>query len=250
MNKLICQKCGGEISNQFHATLSFCTNCGESLNFQAEKTLDLSQTAEKPKSQFSVILLTSLFTSVFLLTIVGVGFYMFFPRSSTKNPAVQSDTKTTPTPRRRQPSSMSSADISQISLTYFRHEGLMYGAEKNRSVTNRVGFTSDGTAYKIEGEINYENSVKVGQKTTSYKGTITKEQFEELAKVLIENDFVNESNAKDNITDSSNYTLKIKYSGGEKEIITSNTGKDTPEINTILEAFKKLQNQIEFKEVK
>lgn len=42
MDKLICQKCGGEISNEFNNTLLFCTNCGASLNLaESEKTLSL-----------------------------------------------------------------------------------------------------------------------------------------------------------------------------------------------------------------
>ncbi len=43
MKKLICQKCGGEISNDFSNTLLFCTNCGAGLNLTAgEKTLSLA----------------------------------------------------------------------------------------------------------------------------------------------------------------------------------------------------------------
>ena len=40
MDKIKCQKCGGEISNDFNQTLSFCTNCGSGINLlQDEKTL-------------------------------------------------------------------------------------------------------------------------------------------------------------------------------------------------------------------
>ena len=52
------------------------------------------------------------------------------------------------------------------------------------------------------------------------------------------------------ISNQFNATLSFCTDCGEKEIITSNTGKDTPEIKAILEAFKKLQNQTEFTEVK
>ena len=39
MNKLNCQKCGIEISNEFGVTLVYCTNCGASIqNLSAEKT--------------------------------------------------------------------------------------------------------------------------------------------------------------------------------------------------------------------
>lgn len=54
MNKLICQKCGGEISNDFNNTLLYCTNCGASLNLAAgDKTLVLpdSKTLLSPTPQ-------------------------------------------------------------------------------------------------------------------------------------------------------------------------------------------------------
>ncbi len=44
MSKITCQKCGGEISNDFGVTLSFCTNCGASIQSLpgSEKTLSFS----------------------------------------------------------------------------------------------------------------------------------------------------------------------------------------------------------------
>ena len=44
MNKIICQKCSNEISNEFGVTLTYCTNCGASIkNLQAEKTIALNE---------------------------------------------------------------------------------------------------------------------------------------------------------------------------------------------------------------
>ena len=37
MNKMFCQKCGEDISNEFSVTLSFCTNCGAALNKVRDK---------------------------------------------------------------------------------------------------------------------------------------------------------------------------------------------------------------------
>src|SRR3712207_4908761 len=43
MNRQICAKCGGVISNDFGNTLLFCTNCGAPIrNLSQEKTLSLS----------------------------------------------------------------------------------------------------------------------------------------------------------------------------------------------------------------
>lgn len=39
MNKLICQKCNQEISNEFGVTLVYCTNCGAKISLQEVKTI-------------------------------------------------------------------------------------------------------------------------------------------------------------------------------------------------------------------
>lgn len=249
MSKIICAKCGNEVTNEFGVTLTFCTNCGTSLNIQPEKTLTFENTAasSKQKSRFPVILLTSLLTSVFLVALAVGGWY-FWSRLAAENSAGQGGA--TPTPRLKTGSPLGTADLTEISLTSFRYEGLLYGGEKNRAVTSRVSFRADGIAFKIDGEINYENQKKVSETVRTFRGAISTEQFRELARTAIENDFLNEPDAADRRTDSTDYRLKIKYTGGEKEIITSNTGKDSPEIDAILRVFKKLQNQIEFTEVK
>jgi len=250
MSHIICAKCGNEVSNEFGITLTFCTNCGASLNIHPERTLSFENTAAaapKQKNQFPVILLTSLLTSVFLVALAGGGWY-FWSRFAAENPAGQDGVK--PTPRLKTGSAVGTADLAEISFTSFRYEGLIYGGEKNRSVTSRVTFRADGNALKIDGEINYENQKMVGKTVRNFRGTITAEQFRELAETAVENDFLNEPDAADRITDATDYRLKIKYTGGEKEIITSNTGKDSPEIDAILQVIKNLQNQIEFTEVK
>ncbi|MEP6902050.1 MAG: tetratricopeptide repeat protein [Actinomycetota bacterium] len=53
MNKLICQKCGGEISNEFGVTLVYCTNCGAGVqSLQPEKPVAFGQVPKlvSPKS--------------------------------------------------------------------------------------------------------------------------------------------------------------------------------------------------------
>jgi hypothetical protein len=44
--------------------------------------------------------------------------------------------------------------------------------------------------------------------------------------------------------------LTVTYSGKTKTIKTSNIGKDTAEIKEILDAFEKLKNQVDWKEIK
>ncbi|MEO6590208.1 MAG: ABC transporter substrate-binding protein [Pyrinomonadaceae bacterium] len=55
MNKQVCRKCGEVISNDFNETLSFCTNCGASVNLSptADNTLSLnkSETLYSPTPQ-------------------------------------------------------------------------------------------------------------------------------------------------------------------------------------------------------
>lgn len=254
-SKLICQKCGVEIANQFSVTLTYCTNCGASLNLPKQITLTLPKTAEtpKPKSNFSVILLTSLFTSLFILTLAASGFYMFFPRNLPENTVVQNnpanDVKATKETPQTQPSSVSITDIFEISYNYTGYQGIISGTEKSRSTTKFEGFQSNGTAFKFDGEIIYERGTKESEKMLKYRGLVTKEQFEELAKFFIEHDFLQAPDTTELIS-VGNYRLKIKYTGGEKVIITSNSGKNTPQITAILAAFKNLQNRVEFKEAK
>lgn len=82
MSNLICQKCGGAISNDFNNTLHFCTNCGTSLNLAAgEKTLSPPDSAapQPDKAKISKLPLyliggTALL-GVLILSAVGFFFY-------------------------------------------------------------------------------------------------------------------------------------------------------------------------------
>jgi hypothetical protein len=261
MNQQACRNCGREISNEFGVTLTFCTNCGANLiNYEEDKTLlsgaSRAVPTQKQKSQLPAIFLTSILTSVFLLAILGIGWYLSYAEKSTaiqpndrERTVLPDKTDARPGPRVKQPGSISPSDISKVSFTEFRHEGLLTGSGQNRSVSNRIGFTAEGTGYKIDGETTYEAGKKVGEKTTSYKSTISKEQFEQLARILVENDFLNEADSKERITDYYDYTLTVTYSQGEKKIKTSNVNQDTPEIEAILHAFRNLQNQVSWQKV-
>ncbi len=65
------------------------------------------------------------------------------------------------------------------------------------------------------------------------QGVISKEQFEKLAKITVDNDFLNELDSTETISESQK-SLTITYTTGEKKIIISNVGKDSPAVENIL----------------
>jgi tetratricopeptide (TPR) repeat protein len=85
MGKIICDKCGNEISNDFNNTLLFCTNCGASLKVTAsEKTLSLADSerhyppANQPsKPKKTALYLIGGFALVGALLAAAGGFYFF-----------------------------------------------------------------------------------------------------------------------------------------------------------------------------
>lgn len=95
MSKLICQKCGGEISNDFGVTLFHCTNCGASIeSFPTENpaAFDDVQTLVSPKSpnynpqsnsKMTRNVLGCLGLGAILLAAVGIVGYIYWPG---KNP--------------------------------------------------------------------------------------------------------------------------------------------------------------------
>lgn len=92
---------------------------------------------------------------------------------------------------------------------------------------------SDGTAFKTENAINYDDGRK--QPPTLFQDVISKEQFEKLAKITVNNDFLSELDSTETISESQ-HSLTITYTTGEKKIILSNGGKDTPEVENIMVA--------------
>ena len=241
MNKQNCHKCGGEISNDFNHTLSYCTNCGANINLlpSNEKTL-FFENKSQPKSRFLLmIVLTSLFTAALVTVILFVGLRYFSQAESQEKSSTSSD-KTTPTgkksvspsPRQKSPSSVSAAEITKVVFSSWRHEGPV-SSPGGRVVSNSIEFSSKGTALKTENAINYDDGRK--QPPTLYQGAISKEQFENLSRVMVDNDFLNEPDSTQTISESQK-SLTITYTTGEKKIILSNVGRDSPEVENILGA--------------
>jgi len=233
MNKLICQKCNGEISNEFGVTLSYCTNCGASINLlpSDNETLFLKNKSQPSSRLFLKIILTSLFTVAFLMAIFLIG--LRYVRQAKTNSVKRTPTEkssVSPSPRQKSSSSVSASEITRVVFTSWRHEGPV-SAPGGRVVSNSIEFSSDGTALKNENAISYDDGRK--QPPTLYQGVISKEQFEKLAKTLVENDFLNEPDSTQTISESQK-SLTITYTTGEKKIIMSNVGKDTLEVENIL----------------
>lgn len=113
------------------------------------------------------------------------------------------------------------------------------GAGINFGQTDKtLALRRDGSATKIEKK-DYDDG-KTTDEINEQKAVITNEQFERLASSLVENDFFNQTDSTERISEGDN-SLKVKFSGKEKEIKTSNIGKDTPQIEKIINDFKTLE---------
>lgn len=250
MNKTICKNCDGEVSNDFNNTLSYCTSCGANINFSqtGDKTLSLnnkSNNKSQPNSRLLLtIILTSLFTAAFVATIFLVG-SRYLPQSNSEEKSSTDSVKKSPTPRQKSSSSISASEITKVVFNNWRHEGPV-SAPGGRVVSDAVGFSSNGDAFKTE-TINYDDGSR--KEATEYKGSLTKEQFEKLAQIIVENDFLNEPDSTQTITESQT-SLTVIYTTGEKKIITGNIGKNTPEVENILRTITALRLSADWKIVK
>ncbi len=264
MNKIICPKCGGEVSKEFGKTLSYCANCGEKIHLPPkEKVVSSSETAPAPKtkSQFPTILATSFITALFLILLFAGGTYWFINRSDgissiAKPIKSPENANPKPTPRTKSRSSISASEITKVGFSESIHNSLttpallLFGNINTSNYSHRSGaviFSADGTASRVINKTQTVSGTPMPEIIEKYNGSINAEQFAKLAQAVVENDFLNEEDSKTSTSLPINYTLTISYNSGEKIIKTSNTGKDTPEVDAILKAFKDLQNQIGWK---
>jgi len=208
------------------------------------------------KINLPTILLTSFFTALFLLLLFAGGVYWFINHRATNDfPAEPpKDHQTKPTPRVKKPSSIAASEITRVEFSELTSRSnstaaLVFGnVNPNNHVTRSttISFNSDGRAEKQTSQ----NTVANGERTPALEtqtGTIPVEKFTELAQVLIENDFPGEEDSKTSTSLPIQYTLTIIYSSKVKKIQTSNSGKDTPEAEAMLRAFKRLENSISWK---
>ncbi len=246
MNKHFCQKCGDEISNDFGVTLSFCTNCGAALsNLTADETIELKRETvvnKKPKGSLFVGLILGALLTVFLIG----GFYLFSNYFQSRDETISgggSNPASSPWIKLPSFSSVAASDISAITFYSWRHNGSLTSGD-GYVESHRVTFERAGNATQIV-SLNYDSGDKTDNSTT-YKASITNEQFNRLAQKLVENDFFDQTDSKERISESEN-VLTVKYSGKEKEIKTSNIDRDTPEIKAILNEITYVQSEVSWK---
>lgn len=248
MNKIICRKCGDEISNESGAMLTFCPNCGASLtNLSKEKPLSSKKypPTQSPtiKRQFPVILLTSLLTAFFLSVFFAAGLYFYLPQKADLSSGGIPKQPEKSAPRRKLSGSVSASEVSKITYSTWQHNGLLYSGD-GYVQSNQITFSNDGTAVQNSLK-NYDDGKRTDETAVS-DASITADQFQRLAEIIAENDFFNEPDSIERISER-DATLTVNYSGGVKAVKTSNTAKDTPEIKAILQVFDNLRNQINWK---
>lgn len=252
------------MSDKFGVTLSYCTNCGADEQLPVEeKTVAFSKTvspAAKTKSSLPTILVTSFFTSFFLIALFAGGAYWFINRSpvtSSISNSIQNADSPVPklTPRRKNRSAISAPEITKIesseTATTTRASAAQYFGNVNpnnfTTRTSTVSLFADGKAVKVVGESGTMNGVQMSPTPQQYTGAITREKFAELAQILVENDFLGEEDSKTSTSLPVSYTLTISYSSGEKKIKMSNSGKDTPEADAMRQAVKNAENSVGWK---
>jgi hypothetical protein len=194
----------------------------------------------KPKTYLIIGSIIGAFLSALLVS----GYFLLDLSSIFNRSENSSESQPISKPWIRLPASVSASDITKVTFTIQSHAGPLVGSDESFTTTNSVSFSSDETARKSSGRINYDTGRKKGSDGKNHKAVISKSQFERLAQTLIENDFSNETDSSEYITDTTISTLIVTYSGNTKQIRTSNTGKDSAAVTEILKAFRALENDV------
>lgn len=254
MSKQICQKCGNEISNEFGVTLSFCNNCGAAVsNLLDEKTVELKKSVSDNYERKSYLVF-GLLTGVVLTIFVFAGLYFlttYFSNSQSESVSTDGKPWVKSSPWIKLPSfnSVSASEITTVEFSVRSHFGPLMGSDESYTTSGATSFSNDGTALKSSGAKNYDTGKKQGSEGQKFQGVVSKEQFQKLAQTLANNDFSDLEDSTEHITDTTDYTLTVAYSGKTKTIMTSNIEKDTAEIKEILDAFESLKNQVDWKQI-
>jgi len=239
--KVFCRKCRTEVSNEFDNTLTFCTNCGEKLSFSDAE----AEARTSRKSSLRTIILTSFFTAVFLLAGVGVVFYAYSVFQSDKSNGGIS-AKPTPAPLKNPVGAVPASEITKVEYVRWSHYGSMSSGD-GRVVSNRIGFSRELTGFKIE-ENNYDSGDEKDRRV-QFDTRIGTAHFEKLAEIVAERDFMNLPDSSNRISERDAY-LVVSYKGGEKKILTSNTGADIPQIDEILRTLTAIELGVDWKPAK
>ncbi len=117
------------------------------------------------------------------------------------------------------------------------------------SSSSTVTFSSDGTATKVTASESTVNGVKQAPKNESFTAAVDSSDFAALAKVLADNDFVNETDSRDITSLPIRKILTVTYNGGEKTIVTGHMGRNSIETSAMLAAIKELEKKVSWQPV-
>lgn len=203
--------------------------------------------------------LTALFTAMILIA-AFVGFLYFRPTPEISGIPISSPGPTsgreTPGRRPKGPVTVAADQITEIRLqrssmastappkpaAYFSN----INVQNFVSSTAEWTFASDGTARKVISDEQTQNGVKTQSGPTTYAVSIGRDKFEELANILVANDFANEPDSKNITSLPASVTLTVTHTGGVKVIKASNMGSDTPELSAIIIAIAELDKKIDW----
>ncbi|MGI9055843.1 MAG: hypothetical protein ACR2F2_08595 [Pyrinomonadaceae bacterium] len=246
MNKEFCPKCSTIISNDFGHTLSFCTNCGAALNnLTSDETIELKKETvgnKKPKNGLFIGLILG---AVLTLSLLGGGFLFFssyFSQNET-NSAGKQNPASSPWIKLPSFSSVDASEITELTFYSWQHNGSLTSGD-GYVESNRITFERAGKATQTI-SVNYDDGERTDNSAT-YKAVISDEQFQRLAQKLVENDFFDQTDSTERISEREN-VLTVKHSGKEKKIKTSNIERDTPEIKAILNEIIYIQSELSWK---
>lgn len=191
---------------------------------------------QKPKSQLFIGIVIGLFVSALLFS----GALLFYQY----NPFRQSDDRGNSISERgtKMPGTVKPGEITKVTYSTWRHAGLLYSGD-GYVESDQIDFSRDGQAALTTSTDFDDGSDK--DKSSSQRGSITPEQFEKLAQSITKNNFFNESDSTERISEG-DAVLTVAYASGKKQVKTSNIDQDTPAIKAILQTLTDLQGQVEW----
>jgi hypothetical protein len=265
MNKMICEKCGGEISGEFGGTISDCTNCRADVQLSPtkEETTSFKDAAPAPKSKKRVIFAACFFALLSLPLLYLAGLYWFIIRQpeGTSGSSIRMPdwNRPKPTPRPKTQSSVSPTEILQIEYTDSTYKAQYAGQYlSNYPLKNyffresKVTLINDGRAKKTFIQKEIVNLVGTPERSERYTGVFRPEEFAELARVFVENDFLGEEYSSTSAQSPVNQTITVVYLSSRRVRMfqAGDSGNDTPEAEAMLKAFKDLENKVDWQREK
>ncbi len=253
MNKVICLKCGSEISGEFGVTPSGCPICGEAAAAS-------SNVAPKFKKRLIYAALFFALLSLPLLCLGGLYWFVVHQSEESNGYSIglTDRIRLKPTPRVKKPASISASEITRIEYTDSKYQKPEYnmGYLSNYAMKNyfnrvsTVSFDDDGRATKYFLQQETVNGVGTPQRQERHTGAFAPVRFAELAGVFVENDFLGEEESNTSTVSPVNQKLTVFYSSQRsKSFQAGNSATDTPEAEAMLKAFKEFENKIDWQRV-